>query len=232
MRTIGAEKLIYNTRDGKGNDIVKEVKIKQFDIIEQDFKCMCGKNCTKGTPIKKIVSSNFTDWAFVSPFVCVDCSKLFSLYFYNYITDPNGIRLFNIREMVEEIQREQKPPFRIIVTTSQKKHLFYKSKPNDNSKKFYVNLEGEQIYCNIEKLREQFLFVGSMQTLGQSKTRLKEGDIDYKIFKQLGHIGHKCLKYLSGQLKTRQIQIPLYLSQKLEITEEKALCNLDLILNQ
>lgn len=215
--------IIYNTRDAKGNDIIKEVVIKKYATEAcVDFKCMCGNNFALGVPIKKIVSSNFTDWGYVSDIVCQDCADMFSFYRFSFIRYKEDIKLLNIREMAEEIQRPQQTPFKIVVSKSQKKHLFYKAMFNHDSNNFVVNLEEEQISCNLLKLQELFLFVGSLQVLGQSKEQLKSGEIRYDI---LLKIGSKALSYLQKELKTRQIQIPLYLSQKLNVSEGEAVLN-------
>ena len=78
--------LLYRTRDGNGNDIVKEIKIKEFPIVKKDFKCpICHKEQNQGNEMKKIVSSNFTDWGYIDgDMICTECSRLFSLYFYSY----------------------------------------------------------------------------------------------------------------------------------------------------
>lgn len=221
--------LKYNTRGADGNDITKEIAIKKYPSISVRFICMCGKECTEGIPVKKIVSSNFTEWGLVSEYVCEHCADLFSLYFNSYILNSDGIRLLNVREMAEEIQKPQKPSFKIIISVSQKKHLFYKAVYNDNPDRFIANLEEERISCDLDTLREQFLFVGSLQALGESKERLKTGEIRHDI---LIKTGHAALNYLQEQLKTRQIQIPLHLSQKLNILSEDAICNLNLILSR
>lgn len=220
--------LIYNTRDAKGKDIVKTVDLKAYQTAPMDFICpLCDKSCNGGVEIKKIVSSNFTDWQYLDDYVCQDCADLFSLYFYSYIINNGKIRLLNVREMAEEIQNPQDPPFKIVVSVSQKKHLFYKAVTNNNSQNFMANLEEEQIHCNLSSLREQFLFVGSLQALGESKARLKAGEIRHDIFQK---VGYRAYIYLQKALKTRQIQIPLHLSQKPEITEEESICNLGSIL--
>lgn len=72
------DKLLYRTRDGKGNDIVKEIKIKEFPIIKKDFECpICHKSQSQGSEIKKIVSSNFTDWGYFEggDMICSECSS-------------------------------------------------------------------------------------------------------------------------------------------------------------
>ena len=140
----------YVTRDAEGNDFVKKVNIKEFPIENTDFVCpICNKIQHKGGKIKNIVSSKFTDWAYVGDYICPECSKLFSLYPYSYIVDPDGIRLLNVRQLRDELCRKQKTPFRFVISTTQKKHLFYRSAVNYNNNKIAVNLETETIYTSV-----------------------------------------------------------------------------------
>lgn len=220
--------LRYETRDAKGNDFVKMVKIKEYPILDVDFVCpICKKEHTKGIDIKKIVSSNFTDWEFVGNYICEPCSRLFSLYFYSYIVDDNGIRLLNLRQLKNELIKEQPTPFRFIITQSQKKHLFYRSEVNYSNKRFAVNLETETIYTTHEKMKELFVFVESLMALGASKKALADGEIPFSVIQKTGH---KALFYLQNALKNREIQIVLHAGQKPDISEEEALCCLDSIL--
>lgn len=129
----GLNVIPYRTRDASGNDIVKEVKIKKYPIIrhEADFVCpCCHKPNNAGVKVKDIVSANFTDWAFLGELVCERCAGLFSLYFYNYIADDYGMRMYNVRELRDQLTADQKPPFLLVITTLQKKHLFYRAKWN------------------------------------------------------------------------------------------------------
>lgn len=218
----------YRTRDSWGNDIIKDVKIKQFTRHDTEFDCpICKRHVTASIRTKDIVSSNFTDWAYVGEYVCPDCADLFSLYFYSYVVDPDGIRLYNVRELMDQLTTPQKPPFLFVITTSQKKHLFYRSVWNYESGRFAVNLETETIYTTPKRMRQLFDFVECLQTLGCSKERLKQGQISEKAF--LGS-GMDALKFLNHELKSREIQIPLYCGQKREITEEKAICCINSIL--
>lgn len=223
--------LQYETRDGKGNDILKLVKIKEFPLVDVDFECpVCHTECKKGIPLKKIVSSSFTDYAFLDKYVCEDCSKLFSLYFYNYIVDPDGIRLLNVRQLRDELCKPQKPPFRFVITTSQKKHLFYRSIVNNNPERFYVNLETEPICTTPSRMAELFGFVENLVTIGASKKGMQSGEIPFAVLQK---VSFRALEYLNYELKTsREIQIPLYCGQKLEKSEEDCLWNLDLILKR
>lgn len=219
----------YETRDGNGNDILKMVSIKEYPVVEKTIECpICSRTVSRCNPIKKIVSSNFTDWAKVEDYICTECSKLFSLYFYNYIVDPDGIRLLNIRQLRNELCKKQKAPFRFVITTTQKKHLFYRSEMNYNSDKFAVNLEAETIYTTCERMKLLFDFIECMIGLGASKASLKEGEIPFQIFKKTGL---KSLDFLQNELKvSREIQIPLYCGQKRELTEEELLCIINSIL--
>lgn len=220
--------LEYETRDENGNDFVKKVPIKEYPTENVDFKCrICGKDCKKGTKIKKIVSADFTDWAFVGDYVCVECSRLFSLRFYSYIVNPDGIKLINIRQMKDELLKEQKTPFRFIITTSKKKQLFYKSVLNENNRYFAVNLETEQIFTTHERMKILFGFVENLLALGAGKKAMADGEIPFGVIQKTGY---RPLRFLSDELKRREIQIPLFCGQKPDITEEQALCNLDLIL--
>lgn len=213
----------YRTRDGDGNDIVKNVKIKTFNPVAVEFMCpVCKRECHSGARVKDIVSSNFTDWALVGDYVCPECSELFSLYFYNYIVDPDGIRLLNVRELRDRLIKRQKPPFLFVITTTQKKHLFYRSAWNYGSDRFAVNLETETIYTTPERMEMLFDFVECLQTLGCSKDRLKSGEIPFTVLQK---VGKQALDLLRHELKgSREIQIPLYCGQKREIKEEEALC--------
>jgi hypothetical protein len=225
----------YKTRDGKGNDIVKLVKIKEYPVENVEFDCpICNQSKKEGVKAKKIISSNFTDYAYIGEYICPECSKLFSLYFYNYIVDCNGIRLINVRELKDELCKRQNPPFRFIITTSQKKHLFYRSQVNYSADRYAVNLETEVIYTTPDRMKQLFGFVESLITLGASKTALSNGEIPFAVMQKLGFsLGEKVLSILNSELqKSREIQIPLYCGQKLKKTEEECLCSLDLLLNQ
>lgn len=215
--------LPYSTRDGDGNEILKEVEIKQFKVYERDFVCpICHQEHHLGCKIKDVVSDAFTDWQYVSDYVCQNCSELFSLYFYNYIADPDGIRLYNVRELRDQLITPQKPPFLFVITTSRKKHLFYRARWNHISSPFAVNLEDETILTRCERMKNLFDVVESLQTLGASKAALKDGEIPFAIVQKTGF---RVMDWLKRELETsREIQIPLYCGQKREITEEESIC--------
>lgn len=212
----------YNTRDGNGVDIVKDVEIKEFPAVQGTFTCrICGRSAESGVPTRKIVSANFTDWAYVGDKVCEDCARLFSLYFYSYEVSPAGIELFNAREASARILSPHTPPFRLIITKSRKKHLFYKSALNYDAENFCVNLEEETIPTSKARMRELFDFVECMITLGQSKTAMAGGEI---ALETLQLVGADALGYLLRELEhSREIQIPLFCGQARDISKEEAI---------
>lgn len=221
--------LPYETRDGKGNDIIKMVQIKEFPVVSVEFDCpICQRHCSHGVSAKKIVSSKFTDWAYIGDYICEDCTKLFSLYYYNYIVSPSGIKLINVRQLRDELISKQPTPFKFIISTTQKKHLFYRAVENNNNDRFAVQFETETIFTTNERMRLLFNFVENLITLGATKKAMISGEIPFNILQKTGFLP---LHFLSMELETsREIQIPLYCGQKLKITEDEALCNLDLIL--
>lgn len=213
--------LEYKTRDEHGKDILKRIKIKEFQTREAEFTCkICGKQHTRGVRTKEIVSANFTDWAYVGEYTCEECSKLFSLYFYNYEVSPNGIELFNVREAYSRIIGIHTPPFRIVLTKSQKKHLFYKSQLNYGTEEFAINLEEEAIHTTRKRMRELFDFVQHLITIGQSKRQMAEGELSFSTIQK---VGFGSLQKLRNELeRSREIQIPLFCGQPLDISEEEA----------
>lgn len=224
-----SEILKYETRDGDGNDVVKEVEIKEFPMQNVNCECsICGKACNVAVPVKKAVSGNFTDWPSIGEYICKDCSKLFSLFKYSYIVDASGIRLLNVRQVRQEIVRKQSPPFRFVITKSQKKHLFYDAPINYNSDKFAVKLERETISTSLERQKMLFEFIEGLQALGASKQAMASGEIPYEIVRK---VGTRALIFLKNELAvSREIQIPLFCGQKQERNEEEVICSLVSIL--
>lgn len=220
--------LRYETRDGKGNDIVKDIETKEIPPEPAHFVCPgCGQIQTEGVRVKKLVSSNFTDWSLVGEYVCPDCAPLFSLYFYSYVKSADGIQLLNVRQIRDALCTPQKPPFIFIISTSQKKHLWYRATTNYNADRFAVQLEMETIYTTCERMKTLFNFVESMLTFQCTKERMSKGQISEMAYKQFGA---KAWEYLNNELSnSREIQIPLFCGQKKE-SEDNAKCCMDSIL--
>lgn len=224
--------LDYLTRDGKGNDILKKVKIKEFPLENVEFDCcVCKNHCDNGSRVKKCVSAKFTDWAYFGDraYICPKCSRLLSLYFYNYSVENGEIHMFNVREIYENIMREHVVPFKFIVTKTQKKHLFYLAEENLSDDVFAIQLETETIFTNRKRMKQLFDFVECLQTLGVTKTTMLDGNLPMNIM--LEPFGVRAYQFLKRELaSSREIQIPLYCGQKRNIAEEEAKCCLTLTL--
>lgn len=228
----GSATITYRTRDEKGNDFVKEVELKSFpayDINGSTECAVCGKEINAGCRVKDCVSGNFTDWAYIhGDYICPECARLLNLYFYSYIVENGEIQLFNVREIKENLLRAHVTPFKFIITVNRKKHLFYRTPENLSDGIFAVQLETETICTSRERQEMLFSFVENMMALGQGKEQMGRGEISFEVYRK---VGERALNFLDSELRlSREIQIPLYCGQKLNITEEEAKCNLDLIL--
>lgn len=214
----------YRTRDGDGNDYIKEIEVKEFPTVRLDFTCQtCGHPATEGVEVKRAVSSDFTDWAWTGEYICPSCARLLSLYFYNYTVEDDEISVFNVREIYANLMRPHKTPFKFIITTSRKKHLFYRAKENWSDERFGVQLETEAIWTERSRMKQLFDFVEGLQTLGVSKGMMLDGELPLDIM--MSEYGIKAYELLRRELReSREIQIPLYCGQRREITEEEAIC--------
>lgn len=215
----------YKTRDEKGNDFIKDVKIKEFPVVNAEFDCpICKRHCTEGHLTSKCVSSKFTDWEYFDKYICCNCARLFSLYFYSYIVENGEIKLFNLREIKENIFRNHELPFMFIITKTQKKHLWYRAVMNESDDNFAIQLETETIFTNRDRMKYLFDFVELLMSLGQSKMQMSEGNLSYDIMKR--PFGSKAFEILNYELAaSREIQIPLHCGQKIENMEENEICN-------
>lgn len=223
---MGEKTIPYKTRDSNGNDIIKQVKIKQFTSHDVSFVCpCCHKPSNTGVKLKDVASSKFTDWAYVGEYICESCTDLFSLYFYSYIVEDGKISIINVREIRDNILRQHKTPFKFIITKTGKKHLFYRCPENLSDESFAIQLENETIYTNHRRMQYLFDFVENLMSLGQSKQQMELGNINYDILS--ADYGERVFKTLREELsKSREIQIPLFCGQKRDISKEDAICNI------
>lgn len=219
--------LRYETRDEKGNEIVREIPISERKVTPHDGPCaMCGRRTGRGVLVKDAVSSNFTDWACFSegePVVCEHCAQLFSVYPYSYIYEPDSgdIELLNVRQIEDAILGlgERTKPYLCVISVSQKKHLFYRAQINGGSSGFFaVNLESETIHTTTERQKNLFALVKHLAVLGTPKSAVAEGVITSATSELLGTYTSMILyNVLHRELtQSREIQIALHAAQKPE----------------
>lgn len=220
-----AERYEYNTNKA-GEDVVVYVEPKKYASAPCDAVCaFCGRDITEGIPLKNVISGNFTDFQALktSDFTCPECAQACSFFNYNFIADRNGLRLLNNQDLAREIQKEQQTPFVCVISTSKKKHLFYDAVVNNSSDNFICRFELENIPVNLEQMRRDFLFIGSLQALGEYKQSIEDGSLWIETIRKLGV---EVLDFLNTCLKRRSFFVPLFLSQKPDIDEETAIHNI------
>lgn len=214
--------IFYATVDANGNDIVKEVEFKTFKKIIKKFDCFfCGKHFDEGIFIKDAISDRFTDFAFVSSansqYCCEGCSLALSLIRYNYIIDSK-IKLIRQKKYAEAILNQDETPFLACISTSFKKHLFYKATINYETENFFINLENETILCNKNILKNDLDYISNLLALGCSIKSLQNCYISTEILKIFSD---KIYNYLKEAINRRSFQIALYLAQRNENIEKE-----------
>ncbi len=220
-----AKPISYATVDANGNDIIKEVEFKTFKKTIKKFDCFfCGKSFNEGIEIKEAISDRFTDYAFVSApdsqYCCEGCSLGLSLIRFSYIIDSK-IRLIRQKKFGEALLKQKEKPFLVCISTSFKKHLFYKATVNYDLNNFYVNLENETILCNKEILKNDIDYISSLLNLGASLKSIYNSYIQNDI---VNACGIKIYDYLEEALNRRNFQVALYLAQRNEeIKKEEAI---------
>lgn len=150
--------IIYETSDGKGNAVAKEVDFIDPELLETydpsyDGKCnLCGADAHGGIPIKKLFSSNYMDWPLhkcpEATHVCKQCAFCIvmnpvgriALFRYPLVADDT-LRLCNRKQFREYLLDPPEPPFVMLFPTSQKKHLFSKAKVSYSRDAYFCNLE-------------------------------------------------------------------------------------------
>lgn len=222
-----AKPIIYRTVDSDNNDIEKEIEFKTFPSEKKDFECFfCGHNFkeTEAVNIKDAISDRFTEYNLVacpdSQYCCVGCSLGLSLIRFSYIIDSK-IRLIRQKKYAKAILKQTQTPFIACISTSFKKHLFYKATVNYETEKIYINLENETILCDKKILKNDLDYISNLLNLGQSIKSLYHSYIKSEIVNMLGV---KIYDYLQEALNRRSFQVALYLAQRDEkIKKEEAI---------
>lgn len=215
----------YATVDANGNDIIKEIEFKTYKKIIKKFDCFfCGNHFDEGIFIKDAISDRFTDYSFVkspnSQYCCEGCALGLNLIRFSYIIDSK-IRLIRQKKFAEALLNQNEVPFFACISTSFKKHLFYKAHINYDLFNFYVNLENETILCNKAILKNDINYISNLLNLGCSLKSLYNCYIQSDV---ISAVGVKIYDYLAEALNRRDFQVALYLAQRDEkIKKEEAI---------
>lgn len=220
----------YQTRDSSGKDIIREIAIKEFPTVHCEATCFNCKSHDRDEYVltKSAVSANFTDWNIVGAHICPRCSALFSVFPYSYVFGAeSGITLLNVRQIKSALVEDRAEDFKFCISTSQKKHLFYRAPWNKAASVYFsVQLETETILTSRRRQMRLFRFVELLLAAGCNKAELSEGMIRFDV---LVSLNKSILDFLKKEVdQYREIQIPLFCAQKPDISKEEAINELQL----
>lgn len=237
--------IIYHTNDGKGNPI--ETQCVFLDPLEHksydgDYsgKCIiCGAETHGGIPSKAICKDSYTDWAIhkapEATHICPACaftlmlnveSSRCGLLRYNFVAEKQ-LHICNRAEMRDYLISPPEPPFVMVATVSQKKHLAIKSRMSYSKENFFCMLEEECVPVNRQRAEEIINICEALRGIGFTKDEIATGKIRYDKINEFG-IGcyDKINDMLNKAMETRMFELCLHLAQKMN--EEDAICYLDL----
>lgn len=174
---MNQNKLIY-----KSLNLKEKIKNYGYHIKNKEFNCAwCGNEHKRGFKVKKITSSNFTNWDLMqnpsSEYMCPACSAPFLgskikdidytngneknlrrlLIYYHFIATKNKFIAFKNDELPEYLMNPPIPenePFVFCVTYSYKKHNSFRAIINHSKDKFKIRAETKVINFDRKKAKD------------------------------------------------------------------------------
>ena len=235
--------VIYETIDTKGNVKQKEVDFavpenNAFYDPDYDGECnLCGEHTHGGTPIKKMFSSNYMDWAIhkkcEATHICNACSFCIgmnpngriALFRYPIVAEKT-LHLCNKRQFRDFLLNPPEPPFVMILPTSQKKHLFAKSKVSYSKENFFCNVE--EITIPVDKsITDVIMTIEALRGIGIKRSDIESGRLPCGILKIASvSESEKILETVENVRNNQLFMLAIEVAQKMN--EEEARCYLDL----
>lgn len=241
------EPFLYHTKNGKGEEVTKEVYF--ADPLQNKFyqptaegRCnLCGESLKDGgIPVKKLLGASYMDWAIhkapEEEYLCTACAFCLgmnpegriALFRYPIVAAGEDLHLCNRAEMREFLLHPPDPPFVMILPTSQKKHLFAKAKISYSRERFFCNLEERTIKVSGE-IQRLVKTIEALRGLGINKNMILEKVIPTPFFRQFGiEIVEKVLNKMEQMGRNEMFPLAMEVAQKM--SEEEARCYMDLIL--
>lgn len=241
------EPFLYHTKNGKGEEVTKEVYF--ADPLQNKFyqptaegRCnLCGEPLKDGgIPVKKLLGASYMDWAIhkapEEKYLCTACAFCLgmnpegriALFRYPVVAAGEDLYLCNRAEMREFLLHPPDPPFVMILPTSQKKHLFAKAKISYSRDQFFCNLE-ERIILVSGKIEKLVKTIEALRGLGINKNMILEKVIPTPFFRQCGvETVEKVLTTMEQMGRDEMFPLAMEVAQKM--SEEEAKCYMDLIL--
>lgn len=235
--------IIYETVDAKGNIKQKEVNFadpennESYDPKYEGHCNICDERTIGGIPIKKMFSSSYMDWSIhkchESTHICKNCAFCVgmnpvgrvALFRYPLVADKT-LHLCNRKQFRDYLLNRPEPPFVMILPTTQKKHLFAKSKVSYSKENFYCNVEEITIPVN-KSITDVIMTIEALRGIGIKKSDIESGKLPCGILKiATVSESEKILEMIEKVKSNEMFMLAIEVAQKM--SEEEARCYLDL----
>lgn len=149
-----------------GNHLKKMPSLQRDIPLETGISAVCaisGAPISEGVPLKKVLSSTFTDYEYIKypsqylsleAFLCI--SEIFpsntpnrynSLRVYNYYANQEKFQILKREEILPLLIHPPQPPFILCTTYNNKKHTSYKARVNWDTEEFIVRTDLGHVLC-------------------------------------------------------------------------------------
>ena len=139
----------------------KKVEVKE--LKEKDNCFLCGCEITKGIPVKKVISSNFTNFEFCKNIngnnCCQDCAstiKNADLRKNSFVADKDNLYLLkknDIENYLFDLDKYVKGEFVVGITVSFKKHNSFRCRVNQDTLKYYIRQEDKEFLFDVKEMK-------------------------------------------------------------------------------
>lgn len=144
--------------------LAKHCKAVEVNELEETDNCfLCGCEITKGIPVKKVISSNFTNFEFCKningKYCCKDCAatiKNADLRKNSFVADKDNLYLLKknyIENYLFDLDKYVKDEFVVGITVSFKKHNSFRCRVNQDTSKYYIRQEDKEFLFDAKEMK-------------------------------------------------------------------------------
>lgn len=144
--------------------LAKHCKTVEVNELEEADNCfLCGCEITKGIPVKKVISSNFTNFEFCKningKYCCKDCAatiKNADLRKNSFVADKDNLYLLkknDIENYLFDLDKYVKDEFVVGITVSFKKHNSFRCRVNQDTSKYYIRQEDKEFLFDAKEMK-------------------------------------------------------------------------------
>lgn len=138
-------------------------KVEVGKLENADNCFICGNEITKGIQVKKVISSNFTNFDICKNIngknCCQDCAttiKNADLRKNSFIADKDhlySLKKNDIENYIFNLDKYVKGEFVVGITTSFKKHNSFRCRVNLDTSRFFIRQEDREYLFNVEEMK-------------------------------------------------------------------------------